>query len=402
MESLADAMHEIEADIAIVTETWLQDRTIVNNIIDVAGEHGLNMHARNRQEEASNGRQYGGVAIFSRAASSTFKPLTISNEEGFEVYCVVGKIRKLKDRVAVVAVYIPPNYPKVRADACLDYISDVISEIKRSIDSPIIVVGGDWNQWPVEAVLDDHADMSEVEHGPTRGDRKIDRFLVNFARSISESDTLPPLDDGSGRLSDHMMAYFKASFPVQKPTFTTYKYSHFTAEGAANFQRWISTHDFRDVYSRSEVNSQLRAFLSTLESKMNDFFPMKTTTKRVSDPPWINPYIRTMVKKRRHVYHREGRSNRWKELMKRVRKLVKKRARNYWQHQKRALLKSDASRVFYKNVRAYSSKEKPPNFDVRSIFGEGETDVEIAEKLSIFAVSWETNHCNYFLPSDKK
>lgn len=85
---------------------------------------------------------------------------------------------------------------------------------------------------------------------------------------------------------------------------------------------------------------------------MDISFPYKTTVKRVNDPPWINPYIRTLVKNLRKIYHREGRSGRWKALMKKVRKLVKKRARNYWNHQKRNLLQKDESRVFFKNVKA--------------------------------------------------
>ena len=382
MESLADSMYEIGADIAIVTETWLQNRAAENNMIDVAGEHGLDMYARNRQIESSNGRQYGGVAVFARSASSNFKPLTIANNDDFEVYCVVGKISKIREKVAVIAVYIPPNYPKVRADSCLDYVSDVVAEVKRKFDSPLIIVGGDWNQWPVKVVLDEHSDLSEVQHGPTRGERKIDRMLVNFPRSITESDTLPPLDDGMGRVSDHRVAFFKAGFPILATDTVTYRYRHFSTEGEAGFQAWISTCTFEPVFNNTDVNDQLSAFLKILESKMDVFFPYKTTTKRASDPPWINPYIRTMVKKRRKIYHKEGRSDRWKGMMKRIRKLVKKRSRNYWDHQRKSLLGSDASRVFFKNVKAYSSKEKPQGFDVRSIFDPGTEDKEIAERLA--------------------
>ena len=53
IESLADAMYEVEADLAIVTETWLQDRNAVDDLIDMAGEHGLDMYARNRQDKAA-------------------------------------------------------------------------------------------------------------------------------------------------------------------------------------------------------------------------------------------------------------------------------------------------------------------------------------------------------------
>ena len=57
MESLANCMEEIEADVAVVTETWLQDREVEATLIDLAGEHSLDSFLRNRQEEANNGRQ---------------------------------------------------------------------------------------------------------------------------------------------------------------------------------------------------------------------------------------------------------------------------------------------------------------------------------------------------------
>ena len=40
----------------------------------------------------------------------------------------------------------------------------------------------------------------------------------------------------------------------------------------------------------------------------------------------------------------------------------------------------DASRSFFKNVKAYKSKEKPNEFDVRELY-EGKNDTEVAEAL---------------------
>ena len=282
-----------------------------------------------------------------------------------------------REKPVVVAVYIPPNYPKTGADACLDYITDVIAEAKRKFSSPLIIVAGDWNQWPVDYICQEHTDLVEVEHGPTRNCSKIDKFLVNFERSVEESDTLHPLDDGQGCQSDHLVAYFKAAITTVK-----YRYRHYTDEGAVRFQQWIEAHDFAAVYSHLEVNSQLSTFTSELECAMDLCFPYKTTCKREGDPPWINGYVRMMLKKRRKVYHREGRSDRWKQLMKQVRKLVKKRARNYWKHQKRTLLQPDAMGAFFKNGKAYSSKEKPPSFNVSSLFDNDFSERDISEKLA--------------------
>ena len=69
-------------------------------------------------------------------------------------------------------------------------------------------------------------------------------------------------------------------------------------------------------------------------------------------------------------------------MMKKVRKLVKKHASKYWDHQKRNLLSPDAGRSFFKNVKAYNSKEKPPQFDVRSLFPADFSDQVVAEKLA--------------------
>ena len=185
-------MPEIEADIAVVSETWLQDKLVESVTIDTAGEHGLDTFTLNRSVVSANGRQYGGVAIFGRSSCTKFQAVEIANPDSFEVLCVAGKVNKIREKVVVVAVYMPPNYTRVKANACLDYISDVISEAKRMFESPVLVIAGDWNQWNVKRVLDEHPDLAEVDHGPTRGDRKIDKFLVNFPRSITESDVLPP------------------------------------------------------------------------------------------------------------------------------------------------------------------------------------------------------------------
>ena len=128
LESLTDCMTEIEADVAIVSETWMQNSSVDTSAIDVAGEHGLDSFVLNRQIISATGRQYGGVAIFSKSTSTKFKPVEIDNPENFEVLCVAGKVNKLKEKAVIIAVYIPPNYTRVRAEACLDYISDVVSE----------------------------------------------------------------------------------------------------------------------------------------------------------------------------------------------------------------------------------------------------------------------------------
>ena len=118
----------------------------------------------------------------------------------------------------------------------------------------------------------------------------------------------------------------------------------------------------------------------------------KATVRRESDPPWVNDNVRRMWRKRRKIYDREGRSWRWKRLKKASDKLVQKRASKYMERQKIVLTAPDASRAFYKNVKAYKTKEKPRQFDVRDLFEDRE-DSKVAEALAehFNAISREFN-----------
>ena len=78
---------------------------------------------------------------------------------------------------------------------------------------------------------------------------------------------------------------------------------------------------------------------------------------------------------RRKIYDR---SKRWRKLNK---KSDRDRARKYVERQKELLTGPDPARSFYKHVRAYSSKEKPPDFDPYTIFPTLEQG-DVAEKLA--------------------
>ena len=68
--------------------------------------------------------------------------------------------------------------------------------------------------------------------------------------------------------------------------------------------------------------------------------------------------------------------------MKQVCKLVRKRAKNYWKHQKCTMLQPAAMRAFFKNATAYGSKEKPPAFNVTSLFESHLSETQVSERLA--------------------
>lgn len=78
----------------------------------------------------------------------------------------------------------------------------------------LIVVSGDFNQWPVQDLLDEHPDLSEVDHGPTSLGRSIDCSFINFPRAVISSGTSTPLETEEGNKSDHRVAHMETVFDV--------------------------------------------------------------------------------------------------------------------------------------------------------------------------------------------
>ena len=382
MESLADCFTEKGLDLAAITETWFQTSRDRDDLeAELNSRFSLGMMSRERDVAASNGRQYGGVAIIYRRQTTRLERFHLTNPSNFEVIAAVGKVTGVKGKIFFLACYAPPNMLPSEAKLLIEYLSDVVCEAKRTYRDCSIVITGDFNQWPVQELLDEHPDLGEIDHGPTRGTRSIDRSFCNFGRSVRESGTLAPLETEDGRPSDHLMAYALATFEAPPKDTVTYTYRPYTDKGEAKFLEALKHLPWTEVLQTNDVNSKANIFQDILSSAFNEAFPLRTTTRRESDPPWVNDRIRRLTKKRRKVYDKHGRSKRWRALKKLSDKLYRERAAKYFQNQKQLLTGPDACRSFYRNVRAYKSREKPPDFDVCSLFPEKEK-VEVAEELA--------------------
>ena len=180
INSLVAAFKELGQNTAVVTEAWLQEDSEMTELREqLSAGHGLDTKERNRSVVAANGRKYGGVAIVTDKNRASFKDFTLNNPGDFEVLAAVSKLKGI-GKLAVIGCYIPPNYTAARVHECIEYVSDLIGEIKRTFEDCLISVAGDVNQRPIERILGKHPDMREVPHGPTRGDRKIDKTFVNY------------------------------------------------------------------------------------------------------------------------------------------------------------------------------------------------------------------------------
>ena len=128
-------------------------------------------------------------------------------------------------------------------------------------------------------------------------------------------------------------------------------------------------------------NAKAEAYQADINCAMDAFFPVRTNTRKSTDPPWINSNIKRRVKQRRGIFMREGRSRKWKRMKKVTTNLISRRRKIYMDSQRMVLLQDDGERCFFKNIKSYGSKERPQPFDVRDVLV-GLTNAECAERLA--------------------
>ena len=136
-------MQEIEASIAVVTETWMRDGQDWQ-VLDLSLGAGAGIVYRSRPPNR-NGVLYGGVAVVWREKTASFKKLDIESAE-HEVIVVGGKLKGYGRKLVVVAAYLPLNLTLQKADTCMSFVADAVVEVKRKSTDPFVVVAGDFNQ----------------------------------------------------------------------------------------------------------------------------------------------------------------------------------------------------------------------------------------------------------------
>ena len=135
-----------------------------------------------------------------------------------------------------------------RGKGAVQYLEDVLREVKRRYKDPFIAIAGDFNQWKAEDAVCDFPDVREADVGHTRKDKCLDRIFTNFGRSGTESGTVPPLDVDPGHPgapSDHRITFVRASLPRMRSfEWISYSYRRFSEESAKDFGAWLAHFDW--------------------------------------------------------------------------------------------------------------------------------------------------------------
>ena len=304
IDSLIDCISETDAAVGVVTETWLDDAradTLRGEMINMSG---LNMVTRCRKA-AENGVHYGGVAVVWSEARCTLKKLDYAAKD-YEILVCSGRMKGHSRHLVVVACYLPPGYVKQKGEEALAEVSEIITDLKRRFSDPYLIVAGDFNQWDVKETLLDFQDIKEVDVGPTRNSRQLDKIFTNMSRSIEAAGTLDPLESEDGASSDHRTAYCTMMMKrIQTFVWQKFTYRHFNEDSVKAFKEWVVFHEWGEVLEAEGSNRKAEAYQKTINEALDRFFPWRTTRRRSNEHPWMNKRIKKLIKDRKDLFWEE-------------------------------------------------------------------------------------------------
>ena len=387
LPNFIETFYELDCTFAFITETWLTDGERLD--LELEGlllGSGLDLFSQNRPA-GNAGFSHGGVAIVTRDLSTKFKKLDFPNPEGFEVLVVVGNIAKVERKVALVTIYIPPNYSVLRSRHCFQHVNDRIHDIKRKFKDTMIFIGGDFNQWDITEALADFPDIIEVETPPTRNNRRIDRVFTNHSAGVVDFTCLAPLraENAAGdhiSSSDHKIQFvatvLEKRAAVEWEEFTIRPFNDKAAEG---FIDEIEKQDWSAVLNAAGSNKKAGEYQAIIDDLIDRHFPKKTIKRKSDDLPWLNETAKKKIARKKAVYKDEAKSERWKALRDDLDQYLAKRRDKFLSKQRDNLLGPDADKHFFKNVSAYKSFDKPRSFDVRDL-RPGAPDQDVADEVA--------------------
>ena len=374
-------MEEIDGHVAVITETWFKKSDGLEELLrDAEDVTGYGFIRKDRQETGSELRG-GGVAIVYKKSNIEMTELKIKGR--YEIIASLGRRTGQKRKIITIGAYIQPSADAETSREFLEELGNTVRRFKTKYCSPYFIIAGDFNKKKIGNELKEFTDIKMVRSGPTRGKNTLDLIFTNFPQYIKEQCTLPALFNADGVESDHAAVHLIAKIP-RVPDYQIEKYSYIkqTDEGDRSFKECLEAANWESVTKETDPNTMTAALHAIFEDAMSKSYQIITTTRKSSQPQWINQYVLDLIDQRRAVFRREGRSLEWKRLKKRTRAIIKRRKAFFNKKKQEKMLAAD-SKSFHRYVRSTVSDEKTKSWTPRQMFP-NLGPVEVAEKCADF------------------
>ena len=148
-----------------------------------------------------------------------------------------------------------------------------------------------------------------------------------------------------------------------------------------SFGEWIASKTWQEIDGVASPSTQVQILHSILEQGMERCFEMKTRKKKTTEPVWMTDEIRTLIRKRRRLYRRVKRKEKWMEIKAIVAAKVSERKKGHGQYVKDKFAAEKDSGNFYRSVNSIMKGCEQEAWNVRALYPD-QTDQDISEIMA--------------------
>ena len=323
----------------LISESWERENLTLDKIINLEDHTVIsNVHQRIGQG--------GRPAIIANHTKFHVKNLTntvVQVPWGVEaVWCLLTPRKVRNDNkvqcIACCAIYSKPN--SNRKTLLLDHISDAFNILSTKFGRGLhFVLAGDTNDLKLDPILSLSPNFQQIVKKWTRLDPPaiLDPVVTTLARLYQEPQCLDPLDadpDKNGSKSDHRIVLVKPISTINNKSARQSKLVKtrpMPQSGIDQMKSWFIDQDWDKVYQAESADQKAEIFQTILTQKLDEIFPEKVRKFNSDDQPWVSHKLKQMDRRRKRIYHKQRRSEKWRHLDKAFKEEMKSAKAKFYQ-----------------------------------------------------------------------
>ena len=217
-------------------------------------------------------------------------------------------------KLVIGSVYSKPNSKK--KTATIDHISDVYNQLGVKYKKGLYwIIAGDTNKMKLDMILQLNSNMKQMVTNFTRLNppRILDPTITDLGKYYQKPLVLPPLDidpDKNCKPSDHKIIKMNPISNVNnKPARSKreVKFRPYPKSELTKMKQWFEVQQWENVTNATSAHEKAAILQSTCMDAFKKYLTIKPVVFSSDDTPWINPQIKTQMRKRKREYSKHRR-----------------------------------------------------------------------------------------------
>ena len=254
------------------------------------------------------------------------------------------------------------------------------------------VIAGDTNDLKLDNILNLSPNFRQIVKDWTRLDPPaiLDPIITTLHSYYQVPLCLPPLDsdpDKNGTESDHRIVLTRPINVINNRSgrdFKKIKVRPLPLSGINKMKEWFIDQTWNEVFKEESAHKKADLFQNMLIKALDEIFPEKMRKISNDDQPWITHRLKVLDRRRKRIYRKERRSEKWTKLNKLFQKEMKSEKSNFYKNTV-ADLKKKSPGQWYSTLKRITSNDQTNqqvNIDeISHLSDQAQADI-IAEKFS--------------------